>query len=205
MKIAIKVSVVVCLFMLSTCVSASLIDYAGSAYDGWAGTVSFDSYNPPFSTIPGLHGTVEYVVFAPGDFPTDCVGYTPTPGEFVYTYQITPDADSYVVSGFEVEIQNSADNPGSFTGDYVSGTGLNTPASLANWSFAGVPSGTSSVGLAFSSPYAPINLYGSCIDSGVTADIDDIPSPGENVPEPSTLVLLVLGANSLILARRRHA
>ena len=77
---------------------AGLLDtgtpYSGGGRETWKGTTIF-----PDSVDPYLDGTVDWAVFAPGNFPFS--GYTPTPGEFTYAYQIHC-TGSAAISNFSV-------------------------------------------------------------------------------------------------------
>ena len=169
----------------------------------WHGSTGYESVEEP-----SLNGYVEWAVFAPGAFPGGYAGYVPTPGEFVYTYQVF-EVGPAPLSNLSVSLETIADNIGWFTGDNA-GNGLVdgdvptasyffpddiTPTS-ANWDFSpGIspnilnPDG-STMGLAFSSPYGPINLDGSVVNGGGFALVIPLPSP---VPEPGTLVFWSCG------------
>ena len=221
MKIAVRVAavvgVVVSLVMFSAPVYASLVD-VGIAYDDgsqvWKGTTFFDFDGDPITQEgDDLEGRVEWIVYAPGGFPPVFSGYTPTTDELVYAYQIfVTGSPANPVTSLDVVITsgNPADNIGSFSGGGVGGDApilATLSAAVADWDFSGIASGNSSMGLAFSSPNTPMNLLGSAIDGGQGAIIIPLPSPSANeIPEPSTLVMLVFGAGSLamIWARRRR-
>jgi hypothetical protein len=136
----------------------------------------------------------------------------PTPGEFVYTYQVF-EVGPAPLSNLSVSLETIADNIGWFTGNNA-GNGLvdgDVPAASyffpdaftptsANWDFSpGVspnilnPDG-STMGLAFSSPYGPKHLDGSVVNGGGFALVIPLPSPDpEFIPEPSSLVLASFG------------
>ena len=163
-----------------------------SSYLGiWNGSSTFSSVETD------LAGYIDFAVYAPGDFPGGFGGYTPTPGEFVYTYQAFVTGPS-VMSSVTVNLLNYADNPGTFTGAGVSGDSA-TLISLVNldsaaWTFDGVPSGGSTVGLVFSSPYGPLYSTASFLDHGQQASNIPVPSPDSyTIPEPATFTLALAG------------
>ena len=167
----------------------------------WTGTTTF-------SNTSGLAGNLDWVVYAPGTFPAGFGGYTPTPGEFVYAYQVV-EHGSISLSQVAVKLLNPADNIGSFSGNLVIGnpsTNVNgdsnidsfisplTPTGSANWLFNGILPGSTSVGLAFSSPNLPMFTRGTTIDHGTVAAVIPVPSPDSHpIPEPGTLTLAVCG------------
>ncbi|MGD9722312.1 MAG: PEP-CTERM sorting domain-containing protein [Pirellulales bacterium] len=189
----------------------------GVYFDGfttWHGSSPYQGYfDPPFNTSPsGLSGDIDWAVWAPGTFP-GFAGYTPTLGEYVYTYQLYETGSAPLTQNIVFTI-NEADNIGAFTGD--AGFGLIdgvapdfldlVPFSSAEWTFfSGVLSGEHTIGLAFSSPNPP-EMSGSVqIDDG-TFSFAMVPAPGGPViPEPGTFVLAScgLGMMSLFYLRRR--
>lgn len=156
-----------------------------------------------------LSGTVDYAVFLPGDWP-GYAGYSPTPGEAVYTYQIYVDGAAPVSSlAVAIDPPNPANNIGWFfdgDGTFVpTGAFLSGPPDTAEWDFSGITAGSASVGLAFSSPNLPMEFFGSVQDTGIGAFVIPLPSPGPvPIPEPSSLVLSALGAAFLVVAGRRY-
>ena len=66
--------------------SASLLDTGTPYQEGtkiWCGTTVF-----PEDYDPVLGGYVEWAVYESGHFPGTFSGYTPTPGQFAYVYQV---------------------------------------------------------------------------------------------------------------------
>ena len=225
MRIAVRVAAVaggiLSFVVFSAPVFASLIYDAGLAFDGWAGTTYFDfdnqNYPADFPVTPGgqigdnLEGYVEWVIYDVGNFPLGYTGYTPTADQLVYAYQI------FVTGNMDNPVTNVAvaiipgrpkNNIGFFSGGSVSGdvpTDQEFLTQYADWDFDGIATGTSSRGIAFSSPNVPENLFGSVVDGGQSAPVIFLPSPSATaIPEPSMLVMLMFGAGSLILARRRR-
>ncbi len=201
--------------------SSLLLSYSGDAYNNgggpygpasgaWWGVASYNYSNQ-------LEGTVDYVVFAAGQFALafPSSSYHPPANELVYAYQIMNTGPSDV-STFSVPIfqMRPADTIGYFSD--IAGvvpttstlTISNTADGTATWFYSSSGSGTiltgqSSVGLAYASPNAPESDYGSVINSGLSSYILSLPSPSTTpAPEPSTIVLLALPAILLVLRRR---
>lgn len=149
----------------------------------------------PYDNLIGLSGTVDWAVYLPGAFPYG--GYAPTGGQVVYAYQVLVDPDSFGVSHLSVALLNPANNVGDFPlpGGVTPSAESLTPLSSADWFFSPeVPPGGVSDGLAFSSPFLPIDVFGSVIDGGTSSFVIPLPSPGtEMIPEPGSFVLLALG------------
>lgn len=192
--------------LCATTAIAGPLAVESNAYLGiWSGTTAYQGYNDyPINSDPSdMHGTIDWVVFGPGDFTPGYIGYVPTPGEFVYAYQVIQDGDaSAPLSALSVVLEAAADNIGTFTGNGVVGVAttsdffLGGPFPSANWDFAGgtVGAGMTSVGLAFSSPFGPKLLSGSVIDDGSVGDVVPLPSPDpEYIPEPGTMTLAMCG------------
>ena len=195
-------------FAVALPASAGLLDtgtpYDDGVNDPWTGTTAFSGL-----TNPDLAGTLDWVVFGPGDFPF--AGYTPTLGGYTYVYQLNS-TGSEIVSSLTVPINYSSDNIGTFsdpgngvTGVAPSAMALSVPGS-AIWDFLdpGVGQDGSSQGLAFSSPHAPVDWYSIVIDGGSLAYVIPSPSPGPNgIPEPSALILLASGLMMVLVFRFR--
>jgi len=159
-----------------------------------------------------LSADVDWCVFAPGGYPFDVAdGYTPTPGEFVYAYQIDV-TGTLEVNTFWVNMadSNEANNIGAF--DLSSGVaptnsafGSTDPQKLvsANWTFGGaLTPGLVSDGLAYSSVNAPEMGLGFIQDGGLLGQPQGpLPTPSDEIPEPLTMTLLAAGA--LALLRRK--
>ena len=182
---------------------AGMLDgHSGAFSDGsttWTGQTLFDNGT-------GLSGYVDWAVFAPGVFPY--AGYTPTPGEMVYAYQVfNTGADALTL--FTVPLSNPADNIGVFadlSGDAQTAMLLlPSPSGKAEWQFAGILSPGNSIGLAFSSLYLPEETFATAVDGGAFSVIVPIPSPSSVIlPEPITVSLLAAGATVLVGRRRNR-
>ena len=162
----------------------------------WVGSTTF--------TQGTLQGTVDYAVFGPGQFPYSGTGYTPTPGELTYVFQVY-ETGAAPLSSFSVALTDLADNIGAFTGltgDAPNGMTLSALSS-ATWHFAGIAQNGNSEGLVFSSIRVPQNLLGTVIDTGQSSYVIPLPSPSAvSIPEPATVGLSLL-AGLTLLARRR--
>src|SRR5678816_711001 len=164
----------------------------------WVGTSTFNKGT--------LQGYVDYAVFGPGQFPYSGTGYTPTPGELTYVFQVY-ETGAAPLSSFSVALTDLADNIGAFTG--LSGSApdsMNLAAlSSATWHFSGILQNGNSEGLVFSSIRVPQNLLGTVIDTGQSDFVIPLPSPSAiSIPEPASIALSLL-AGLTLLARRRTA
>lgn len=185
-------------------------------YGTWTGTTAYQGYNDyPINADPsGMFGTIDWVVFGPGAFTPGYIGYVPTPGEFVYAYQVIQDPAAFApLTSLSVVLEAAANNIGTFTGNGVLGVPtsgeffLGLPFASANWDLAsGVDAAETSVGLVFSSKHGPKLLTGSVIDHGSVGDVVPLPSPDPlRIPEPGTMTLAMCGlvVFGLQLLRRR--
>ena len=170
----------------------------------WSGSVTFSD-----TLGQGLSGEIEYAVFAPGGFTYS--GYTPTPGEFVYAYQITSTGTA-PISMLSVTMldSNEANNISTFV---IDGLGI-SPDSLDfagaipnlgsaqwNWNVNGIATGEGSVGLVYSSINAPMDLFGTVQDTGAQAMVD-LPAPSDVIPEPASMLLVGIGSLMMIVRRK---
>lgn len=205
MRIAI-LGLVAFLAVSGTLHAGVLADDTAAYTDGegfqWKGTSVFDSGVT-------LQVTVDWAVYAPGDFHFD--GYTPTPGEFVYAYQADITGTS-VLTKFTVYMMdsNEANNIGTFTigtGRAPDTVDFQVPGSenlvaAEFWWSPGLAVGAASSGLVFSSINAPLDYFGSVTDHGESAD-GEVPSPSNLIPEPTTMGLIVAGLLGWVSRRRR--
>lgn len=177
---------------------------------GHANSIPAFTGSTPFASGT-LSGYVDYAVFLPGDYP-GYAGYTPTPGELVYAYQITVTGTAPVsVLTVGIDPGNPVDNIGSFIDGYgteapIAALFTNFPIDGAEWDFAGIPQGSASIGLAYSSPNIPMDYVGTTIDHGEFAFVVPLPSPSPvAIPEPSSVVLAALAGIGLVMVRRRRS
>jgi hypothetical protein len=166
-----------------------------------AGTYS--SGSTPFDNGDTLKGYVDWAVFNPGTFPY--AGYTPTSGELSYAYQVFVTGTA-PVSSFELVLTDPANNIGSFAdlGGVAPSSQVLNPLTSAKWTFPGIPQGSMSYGLAFSSDRIPQSLFATVVDTGQSTWVIPLPSPSANgIPEPATLGLAAVGFAVLGLRRRK--
>lgn len=176
---------------------AGILNGHAAAYGGVAGSV-------PFNNGLGVSGNVDYAVFTADAFNANFggLGYVPTDA-FVYTYQV----ESTGPEGLSAEIigvSNPAHTIGTFDiGDVNAASASFTPN--ARWLFAPeIATGTTSWGLAFSSPALPIVGASLTIAGGMQSLVAGVPTPGPfSVPEPGSLLLVTIGA-FVACATRRH-
>jgi hypothetical protein len=206
-------AVFVCLTILAVPVSAGVLNEHPDAYNDGLGPGPGGLWSTTTSFTDGgnLSGTVDWAVFAPGDFPFDLGGgWTPTAGQVSYVYQILVDG-SHDVSSYTVPLVNPADNIGAFvdalapiTGNLPDGMTLTQPpAGSAYWNWEGgnaIGQGGSSSGLAFSSPYKPEETFSVVVNGGSFAVAVPVPTPSDEViPEPGTLTSLAVGLGVVLL------
>ncbi len=204
--------------LCATTAVAGPLAVEANAYLGiWKSSTPYQGYNDyPINSDPSdMYGTIDWVVFGPGDFTPGYLGYTPTAGEFVYAYQVIQDPAALApLSSLSVVLEAAANNIGTFTGNGVAGVATTSDFFIgggfpsANWDLAppSVAAGQTSVGLVFSSPFGPKLLSGSVIDHGSVGDVIPLPSPDPlYIPEPGTMTLAMCGlvVFGLQLLRRR--
>jgi hypothetical protein len=177
---------------------AGILNGHAAAYSGVAGSI-------PFNNGLGVSGNVDYAVFTAADFNANFggLGYVPTDA-FVYTYQVEA-TGSEGLSAEIIGVSNPAHTIGTFDiGDVNAASASFTPN--ARWLFAPeIATGTTSWGLAFSSPALPIVGASLTIAGGMQSLVAGVPTPGPiSVPEPGSLLLVTIGALVAGAARRRR-
>ena len=200
MKLAAAVAVAVGLAVV-TPASAGPLNGHPNALPGWTGTAPFANGS--------LTGTIDYAVFGPGDFPY--AGYTPSPGEVTYVYQINNTGVEAVSAQFTgLAPGNGANNIGNFIINPLANPPEAIPsfqqitATTAQWLFnPGIPSSIgTSAGLVFSSPNAPMNGIALVVDGGTNAQAL-VPTPSDQpIPEPAVLMLMAAGGVMIGFRRR---
>ena len=181
--------------VVATAASAGYLNGHADAYNGWTGTVPFASGT--------LTGDIDYAVFTAADFDSNFGGggYTPG-GALVYAYQVLNTGDAFI-SAEIVGITNPANTIGTFNdlnvaGDKDASGSFFDGSGNATWQFFDpnqIETGESSWGLAFSSPNVPMAGVGVILNGGQNAMQMGLPTPsGDPIPEPSSLVLVALGA-----------
>lgn len=191
------IAVLSVLAVLSATSQAGILNGHAAAYGGVTGSV-------PFNNGVGLSGTIDYAVFTAGAFNANFAGLGYVPGDdLVYTYQVNV-LGNLGVSAEIVGVGNPANTIGTFNiGGQDASSASFTPN--ARWLFAPeIPSGSSSWGLAFSSPNTPIVGASLTVDGGTQALVAGVPTPGPvpYVPEPASLLLLTGTLAVTCLSRR---
>jgi hypothetical protein len=176
---------------------AGILNGHAAAYSGVTGSV-------PFNNGVGLSGTIDYAVFTAAAFNANFAGLGYVPGgPLVYTYQVEV-SGNLGVSAEIIGVSNPANTIGTFNiGDVNASSASFTPN--ARWLFAPeIATGESSWGLAFSSPNLPIVGAALTVDGGTQALVAGVPTPGPTpyVPEPTSVVLFLVGMVSCSLLRR---
>jgi hypothetical protein len=177
---------------------AGILNGHAAAHGGVAGSV-------PFNNGLGVSGNVDYAVFTAADFNANFggLGYVPTDA-FVYTYQVEA-TGSEGLSAEIIGVSNPAHTIGTFDiGDVNAASASFTPN--ARWLFAPeIATGTTSWGLAFSSPALPIVGASLTIAGGMQSLVAGVPTPGPiSLPEPGSLLLVTIGALVAGGTRRRR-
>ena len=194
--------------LLSPATAAPLAGNPNAFDNGTIWTGSLNVANGP------LGATLEYAVFTAAEFNSQFggSGYTPTPGQLVYAYQLFG-TGSQAITAELIGLSNPVNNIGTFQ---INATDIDATNALFNpnalWEFdPGIASGETSYGLAFSSPNTPMangpSLTVSDGDSGTFSQLNfAVPTPGPvPIPEPATLGLFVLAGYATLLRRKRQS
>ena len=196
---------------------------AGPLYTDSVGVPGFQNYADFFNqqtisaTTYTLSARIEFNVYAPGTFSTSAALGNPTDpsggADYIYAYEVInngPTLNPVNLSTFTVGLFPGAIPPNSYIGDDPSSPALGvapntTPhfsgLTSAAWTFApaggGVLSPTKNSDiLFFASPQPPSWNNGGLIGGHTTLDTHLVPSP---VPEPSSVILMVMGVASLLV------
>jgi hypothetical protein len=192
--------VLLVIVFMPTASQAELMDHFGQAISDYKGSLALSG-----GGVPTL--SVEYAVFSPGNFGSG----DPSNGlQYVYAYQLICDATSPVpISKFTVGLDPDVSATGIGELDDSGVTGIGVAASSYNittgptdnsavWNYSPrIAAGAKSKLLLFVSPYEPKWL--TCTVKGsAMAETGPVPSP---MPEPGTLLILVMAGIGLILVR----
>lgn len=172
----------------------------------WADTTEMEQVDPDDPT-KFLRANVEWAV-----------EWISSAGEFKYTYQMECTGDFAVtLLGVPMLKSNEAENIGSYLVEagniapqdedftYSSPPPPEIPEpTLAWWSYTGLSDGQVSYGLTYWSVNAPLMLGGYIQDGGLFAAHGDIPSPSNDIPEPTVMGLLVTGMVLTVVRRRKR-
>ncbi len=187
------------LFITTSAYAGPLAGHTGALPPG----VPLTTGSTMFNNGQTLSGYVDYAVFGPGQFPY--AGYTPPANELTYAYQVFV-TGAAPVSSFELVLMDQANNIGFFdTG--ISGVAPTSmvlnPMTSAKWTFPGIPQNGHSLGLAFSSPNIPTQLFATVVDTGQSTWVIPLPSPSNlGIPEPASLTVAAIGCLMLGMRRR---
>ena len=184
-----------CLLLMSGAASAAL-DTSNAYTDGdavtWAGSTTLVNGD--------LSADVEWVV----NVPVLHGGQQ----QFEYLYQVSA-TGTIAVNKLSVGMldSNEAMDIGSFqidptdiapTDQFFGGL----PPDSANWTFEGLTDGDVSYGLNYWSVNEPLSAPGSIHDGGTIAG-GILPSPSNDIPEPTITALLAMGGLAMLKRRRR--
>jgi hypothetical protein len=190
--------------VLSLLAAFSATSQAGILNGHGAAISPLNTGSAPFNNGLGLSGSIDYAVFTDNAFNANFGGLGYVPGDaLVYAYQLNV-TGSLNASAELVGVINPANTIGSFNiGGVAPSSASFTPN--ARWNFAGgVPSGSTSYGLAFSSPNLPIFGSSLTFDGGTPAAGAIVPTPGPipAIPEPASIGLMSAGLALTCLSRR---
>jgi hypothetical protein len=191
------------------------LSYPKTPSGNWEGTGHF------FNSSSGLQGDIQWAVFTGANFSTlfPDLSYSPTGGELVYAYQVF-NTGTVNISLETVALLSGApaDNDGYFTAGTPPMTGQvpydsSITSTQVIWDFKdysptgsnyNIVPGDHSTGLAFCSIRTPRSDFSITVDGGTSATAL-VGGPGNvSIPEPSTLILLVMAAAMFGYIRSRR-
>lgn len=201
--------------LLAPAAHAGVLDGISGAFDdnlgpgvggAWTGSTTYDN---GLVAPNHLFGTIDYAVMTSANFSTafPAATYAPT-SSVVYLYQVN-NTGNFSVSAEIVGVNTSASGIGQFEntpGEVASSLfGFDT-GNKAIWNFASplIGTGESSTILAFSSPNIPMLGAAITVDGG-TFGVSSVPTPSNTpIPEPTGLVLLMVGTLAAAVRPRRR-
>jgi hypothetical protein len=177
---------------------AGILSGHPDAYSGWTGTASYDNGN-------NLSGDIDFAVFTASEFTANFGGLGYTPGDaYVYTYQVL-NGGSDNFSSLAIGITNPSNTVGTFDIGAVDASQAAFDGSgNAEYQFfnPGIATGSDSWGLAFSSPFIPMDGMGLISDGGGSLLVNGLATPS-NIPEPASAVLMVIAGGIALGCVRR--
>lgn len=194
---------------------AELASYFANAMPGWQ-----EDYGEMFKSGK-LYGYVEYAVYAPEKLPGALDNDTIDSGQYVYAYQLfnTSGTSTDKVTHFSIGLEEHTtasniteiDDPGPPIGNAASYVGFASavpPYGSARWQYTTTatyiwPSQKSKI-LLFNSPYAPDDINATVKFNNLNAvTVYNLPTPlnTSHVPEPATLLSLIIAGGMFFLVR----
>jgi hypothetical protein len=199
-----------------TIVRAELISYFDNALVGSSGTLTWPGTAATLSTAYVPNVSIYYAVYGRTVFESVFGVDVPGTDAFVYAYQVDNRNSAKSLSKFTVGITSGVpfrnlaqiiDPPGDGVPPVSPGTSAtssSTNATTAIWNFTtlgAIPAGGKSTILFFTSPNVPTHGKTCSVTSGALSSTAPVATPGTTAPEPSSLLLLAVGAIGLAVFR----